>query len=448
MVIAINKPHPDDAHKRAYALAPIDLAQGNSHIMFVYFYENKRGLSNFMPTDVLFKGFLQAANHFSILLGYLESDTKHGTVLMDNANPNVPHFEEKHSDSHFNALAKHNYHWDKWPLGLDTQDIVEQQAGKIPLLSTLLMRFADNSGVALRVKIRHSVMDGNGFTLFMNIWSSSIYTGKPSTCNPDTEFIYNASFDFDRSALLSAANYITTTNNIKLDGKKSQAPADNSTGSHLLAKRLHRMHIIRFSANALDRLKVDFSPNDGTISINDALTSLLWRAYARTSSKATNAHLMLACDIRKRIALLSNYMGNASFPLRLEMKQEHLLNSFGHTIASEIRKIVSSVDKKYVHECLAFLDLQEPIADAEKWYNDKSSFFCTTNCSRFSFYKTDFGFGCPEKVLVPHYLTPGFSIWVPTKESRGIDAILSTFDKCFEKLSIDAELLKYGQIIL
>ncbi|KAJ2327654.1 hypothetical protein GGI00_004405 [Coemansia sp. RSA 2681] len=431
----------------AYPLSPIDVAQGDSHIMFVYFYRNRHCSKTFMPTEVLRQGFHVAMRRFSVLLGSLQQVEGRPVLVEDCLRPNRPRFEEKRVDMEFSDLQRTEYAWSQWPQGLDTTDVVEAATSKstmcAPLISVLLVRFRDNSGVSIRVKIRHSVLDGLGFTSFMGYWSKVTrqYRGP---CNAVMDFA-DRRLEFDRGLLFRSVQYspaTAATAKTKID----TASLKDSVSTQATAP--FGMHVIRFPAQSLQRMRSDFGSSSASVSVNDVLSVLLWRSFTRANVASARTRIMVACDIRKRIALSPQYMGNASFPLQLTIASNKLLGQPLSESAQLIRSHVSHVDVDYVRECLQLLEHNKPILGANEWDADKSTFFCCTNCSRFGFYDTDFGCGTPDKVMIPHYLTPGFSIWLPTKDASGIDVVISMLDSSFDSFRSDKELVEYGQIIL
>ncbi|KAJ2871949.1 hypothetical protein GGH93_004424 [Coemansia aciculifera] len=431
-----------------YPLSPIDIAQGDSHIMFVYFYRNRDRSKSFMPTEVLRQGFHVTTRRFSVLLGTLAQVDGRSVLVEDHSRPNKPRFEEKHVKTEFSELERSEYAWSQWPQDLDTRDVAETATNKsamcAPLISVLLVRFSGNSGVAIRVKVRHSVLDGLGFTSFMSYWSvvTRQYRGP---CSAVIEMTRDR-LEFDRNLLLHAVNYPSTVADIHTaDNHDTIASKDSTT---LQATEPSSMHVIRFSAQSLQRMRRDFGSASASVSVNDVLSVLLWRSFTRASSPSAHTRILLACDVRKRINLSPLYMGNASFPLQLNIARDRLLGRPLSEGAQLIRNSVSHVDTGYIRECLEMLEHNKPILGAGEWDVDKSTFFCCTNCSRFGFYDTDFGCGTPEKVMIPHYLTPGFSIWLPTKDAGGIDVVISMSGSSFDSLCIDKELLEYSQIIL
>ncbi|KAJ2096765.1 hypothetical protein IW146_010314 [Coemansia sp. RSA 922] len=431
-----------------YPLSPIDIAQGDSHIMFVYFYRNRDCSRSFMPTEVLRQGFHVTTRRFNVLLGTLARVDGRTALVEDGSRPNKPRFEEKRHEMDFSELERSKYAWRQWPQDLDTRDIAEAATSKsntcAPLISVLLVRFSGNSGVAIRVKIRHSVLDGLGFTSFMSYWSAVTrqYRGP---CSAPIE-LTRYRLEFDRDLLLHAVNYSPTVADIHAAEIDDTATLEDSTTPQAIEPS--SMHVIRFSAQSLQRLRRDFGSASASVSVNDVLSVLLWRSFTRASSTSTNTRILLACDVRKRISLSPVYMGNASFPLQLSTSRDQLLDRPLSEGAQLIRNSVSHVNTNYIRKCLEMLEHNKPILGADEWDDDKSTFFCCTNCSRFGFYDTDFGCGTPEKVMIPHYLTTGFSIWLPTKDAGGIDVVISMLDSSFDSFSSDKELLEYGQIIL
>ncbi|KAJ2742900.1 hypothetical protein GGI20_004141 [Coemansia sp. BCRC 34301] len=431
----------------AYPLSPIDMAQGDSHMMFVYFYRNRHCSKSFMPTEVLRQGFHVATRRFSVLLGFLQQVDGRTVLVEDNSQPNIPRFEEKHVDMEFSDLKRTEYAWSQWPQGLNTRDAVEAATNKsflcAPLISVLLVRFGGNSGVAMRVKIRHSILDGLGFTSFMSYWCEVTrrYRGP---CHAVVDLASHR-LEFDRSLLFCAAQYSPTA--AEMPKTKGDA-ADLNKSAPVQETGPFGMHAVRFSAQCLQRMRSDFGSPTASVSVNDVLSVLLWRSFTRASSASARTRIMLACDIRKRIELSPQYMGNASFPLQLSIERNQLLDRPLREGAQIIRSCVSHVDVEYIRQCLRMLEHNKPILGADEWDTDKSTFFCCTNCSRFGFYETDFGCGTPDKVLIPDYLTPGFSIWLPTKDAGGIDVVISMLNSVFDTFRLDRELLEYGQIVL
>ncbi|KAJ2742488.1 hypothetical protein GGI20_004444 [Coemansia sp. BCRC 34301] len=90
-----------------------------------------------------------------------------------------------------------------------------------------------------------------------------------------------------------------------------------------------------------------------------------------------------------------------------------------HTItdtATWIRHKVNLLSPEYARQMSAIMASPEDMQRLVSIFHPSNSFFSASVVSAFPMFDMlDFGFGKPVHIDVPPYLTPGFSIWMPTR---------------------------------
>ncbi|KAJ2403304.1 hypothetical protein GGI23_000009 [Coemansia sp. RSA 2559] len=169
----------NSVENQSFPLHPVDTQSAFLNIPNQFFFPNRTGSKDFMPSDVLKAGFYKALSHFPILVGHLQPD-KAGTthVVVDRNNLNMPEYLESRSTAvSFETMRKRNFHWSAWPDGVATVGGIAtaNSAGVIKLLNVHVVRLDD--GIILFINIPHYVVDGVGYFAFAALWGEMCRTG-------------------------------------------------------------------------------------------------------------------------------------------------------------------------------------------------------------------------------------------------------------------------------
>ncbi|KAJ1933968.1 hypothetical protein EC988_008951, partial [Linderina pennispora] len=172
----------------------------------ISFYENSAGDADFMDSTKLERGFYRALSALPVYAGEYRVCEREGVKLVvDKNNLNMPGYLESTSDILFGSIKASNYNPKSWPPGLMSDrgiPLPDAKTGKTKMLSVHIIRFRDNSGVALFVSGCHGVADGEGFYRFIQRWADETRVLVDGTPAPTERF------HFDRAILLDSPDSV------------------------------------------------------------------------------------------------------------------------------------------------------------------------------------------------------------------------------------------------
>ncbi|KAJ2803365.1 hypothetical protein H4R20_002930 [Coemansia guatemalensis] len=159
---------------------------------------------------------------------------------------------------------------------------------------------------------------------------------------------------------------------------------------------------------------------------------------------------MLACDVRGRIGAPLTYNGNASFPLLMHMSKSQLLRQTVTETAMHIRQHIGIVTPRFVRHVMGFMASETSMQRLIAMFHPDRAFFSASIVSGFPMFGlSNFGFGKPAHIDIPAYLTPGFSIWMPTRKAeQPICVNLALTNRIFALVEKDSEFRQFVDIAL
>ncbi|KAJ2488824.1 hypothetical protein IWW37_004488 [Coemansia sp. RSA 2050] len=436
-----------------FELSSIDSAQGDADINFALFYfgASKRHKKRRLPIGCLKSSLISAALKFPILLGRVvsTSDNQGLKVAVDPDNLNWPDITEASvGNMSIASLQRNGFAWSRWPRATETIDLAQRPGN--PMIGVHIVRYVCG-GISVHIKTRHLIVDGNGVWRFYSYWAQICRNEcKKSArqffdCTQDSEpHLLSRSPVFDKVLIPPVPSH-----DVEIADDIATEHIDRMTRffDRLVERRLHSSSVASFGSydysmrkftltyEAATRLKavhgqlVNCSPehmsfvlahNITYISTNDLVCALFWRAITRAhyalNPRDPDTCMMLACDMRKRIGLSQAYTGNMSFPLVMHMEKSQMQR---HTItdtATHIRQQVNTLSPEYIRQMSAFMASPDALQKLISMFHPGNSFFSASIVSGFMMFDmVDFGFGKPTHIDIPPYLTPGFSIWMPTR---------------------------------
>ncbi|KAJ2643726.1 hypothetical protein GGF44_001023 [Coemansia sp. RSA 1694] len=346
------------------------------------------------------------------------------------------------------SLQRNDFAWSRWPQVAYTADLAQRTSD--PMVGVHIVRYACG-GISVHTKIRHLVVDGNGAWRFYQAWAQLCQAEckKSSKCmvfrpQDDEPQLLSRSAMFRTLAELPAPSQGMEDSNVVVaehvshisqyfdrvlerqlqSSNKNQAETYSYsvrkfTLTHEAGTRLKAKHG-RLSMCSPEHMSFVGAHNIKYVSTNDLICAVFWRAITRAHSALNPSDpstcMMMACDMRSRIGLPLTYTGNASFPLIMNMDKSQMLRHTLTDTATWIRRQINILSPEYVRHMSAVMARPEDVQRLISIFHPSNSFFSASILSGFPMFDmVDFGFGKPVHIDVPPYLTPGFSIWMPTR---------------------------------
>ncbi|KAJ2849349.1 hypothetical protein IWW36_002686, partial [Coemansia brasiliensis] len=437
-----------------------------AYIPLVYSYKNTANTSNFMSANLLHQSLYIVLEEYPIFVGHLQQiTTGKCRVIVDSSNPNLPRFQEfssslefdefKHANFNPKALPKdallpHAFYTDGWLKRTSKQAIFS------------IVRFKNNSGVALFAALAHFATDANGYDKFMRRWAQVCQNikegrvpadlGKTQTTH-DREVLKNA-IPPPQQPPISAIQKLyvpggliskfTTWVSPGFRGQiiKAILVSDNISAACFYISN-EKMEQLQQTVHSIIGNGIRISTNDlllGSLIIAYAQSIIKYKEHAKSgwfnwlSSYFFHVPLKTPkyftslgpADIRHRLdpAVLSNYMGNSTVATvvftPIELLKMPVTPELLASVAHSVRQSTDAVTKEYIAQMTYGADLEADIAVRPLIYKSRvpERLICT-NFTRFGFYQTDFGWGIAEFVGPINYKLPKYAVLLPTHPELG-----------------------------
>ncbi|KAJ2081059.1 hypothetical protein H4R24_002630 [Coemansia sp. RSA 988] len=127
-----------------------------------------------MPSGLLRAAFLRTLQDFPILAGRLMVDSDgRGSIVVDKENLNMPEYIESRGCVHYRFLEAAKFNWEAVPHKVPTVGVIPSRSsdGCIKMVNVHALRLRSNSGLVLFVNMPHCVVDGVGYSEFVNRWA-------------------------------------------------------------------------------------------------------------------------------------------------------------------------------------------------------------------------------------------------------------------------------------
>ncbi|KAJ2123721.1 hypothetical protein IW147_002314 [Coemansia sp. RSA 720] len=488
--------------ERNIPLLSIDYAQGPTDLNFVFFYASQQGRRNRqrLPVSSVKAACIKAAHQFPVLLGHFTRTSGEWSIVVDPHNINWPHITEARTSCTIALLRRSAFAWPHWPRETRMPDLVTRDSQ--PMLGVHIVRYACG-GVSVHAKVRHMCMDGSGVWRFFQVWAAICRAERkrgvvPVVSGVDCrrvlanvsgrggcreQLVHAEGRDQPiKSECKALVNFKDTDQlNAKdkeladmeaaeyMDGVRRFLADAACYDSHVASASRDGNKMVRFamSQDSLDQLKLYHGKlaacssrnmpyahkhNISYVSTNDLVCALFWRAISRAHHDMypTDPHtcMMLACDVRHRINIPRTYGGNASFPLLVHTTKDEMSQMSITDTAVRIRRYLNMVSSEFVRETLEFMASEAAQHELIQMFQPGRAFFSASVISKIPMFEmVDFGAGRPVHVDVPEYLTPGFSIWMPTRSvAQPVFVNLALTDSVFNVVRSDPEFRRFVDI--
>ncbi|KAJ1733901.1 hypothetical protein LPJ61_001334 [Coemansia biformis] len=445
-------------------LTVLDTQGSFSNIPFVFFYENKTGSSDFMPTDMLRDSFFRTMKTFPFFAGRLKSKgLGNVSIVVDPRNVNMPDYSEDSSDVHFDELKDAGFRWSAWPAGVATAGAMTKadSRGEIKLINVHVVRLKENSGVIIYFSIPHYVVDGESHMGVMIRWCE-VYQLMSSGQQDAVDDLPGFAFDraiiskhlpVERAPLDSEMQMAYTSHSYLADWFAWISP---NTRGYLLDKVIGRQHaathLFHVSAAAIESLRASLRehlPEADEISVNELLLSLTTKTLVQAQQTAgcgdgkgqTTLPIAVIFETRKLLNLTrQDYIGNVLMPkLTIRSVEDLTLPTSTETLAKMIT--INSETARDVSAPLfgSFVDmvLGQPSSFTRpvvRYVRSKSAISFVYDTMP-DMYEADFGNGRPEWVSpIEPFRANATLLLTPRDTTDGVDVFLTALPKAMEEV--------------
>jgi hypothetical protein len=309
-----------------------------------------------------------------------------------------------------------------------------------------MVRFANNSGIAIVLRIAHAAVDAKGFVAFANHWARHC---RSRSADPDQKANTAACHRplIDRDVMYMQLPPDVRPRNlhwllwpVSLIAGAMVAVLGYFLKSSLTAGKTSS-HLFRVCKDKLDRIKALAASSSGSsISHNDILTALFTMAYAQStmamarrsvlSRRPSTVSAIVPCDFRHRLQVAEEYTGNCAIGLFVTVPVEMLLRPATDEnlvqVALVSRRTTAQADRSTIEQFLrrAIRAIRLLGGKVRIMY---SLMICQafSNQSRLPFYESDFGHGKPVFVAPTAYSRTLAVIVPPPPPSRDAFVYLS-----------------------
>jgi hypothetical protein len=368
--------------EQAVQLVNVDLYQPAIYTCPLFLYRNNDSTVSFMETATLVNGLRQTLDQHPILYGRLVQINKYGAEIQPSSNG--IHVHEAHISMDFDALAPY-WRYADLPLDFSIGDFVAENGD--PLCLIKIIRFANNSGVAIAMQLHHYCVDMFSIMQFARAWAAHVRGDVPLPPPQDRRLVMGHPVDASIPLL----------------------PISKEIAAH----EWNQTMIMHITKENLQKLKMNAQtslPNNNDsnsfytvpwISSLDALSALIIRAHLRLDELKQHRIVTIPVDLRSRAPtrIPSDYFGNATLPLVIEVSREEVLEQPIGYLAAIIRYRISEVTENYVDGILnklATIPFEWPTPSTNIRIFQAHD-ICLTDWTKSAPYTVDFGHGVPTR---------------------------------------------------
>ncbi|KAI8048733.1 transferase [Syncephalis plumigaleata] len=388
-VIHVVKP-TSSLPEHAVRLVDVDLYQPAVYTCPLFFYRNSSLTESFMETANLIEGLKQALNQYPILYGRLGKTNDNCMEIQPSANGIPVH--ETYISMDFDALAPY-WRYADIPVDFSIGNFAAEHGD--PLCLVKIIRFANNSGVAIAMQLHHYCADMFSIMQFARVWAAHV---RGDALPPSSSVSSSVSSEQGRRLM---------------KGHPADAPIPLLPISKEIAPHeFNETMIMHITGENLRKLKMDTQANlsdnnTGTsyavpwISSLDALSALIIRAHLRLDESKQRRIITIPVNLRSRAPtrIPSDYFGNATIPLVIDVDREEILGQSISHLAAIIRGRINEVTEDYVDAIfnkLATVPFEWPTPETNIRIFQAHD-ICLTDWTKSAPYTVDFGYGVPTR---------------------------------------------------
>ncbi|KAJ2557710.1 hypothetical protein EV175_001179 [Coemansia sp. RSA 1933] len=456
----------------------IDASSSFINIPFCYWYENSdrecNGNNNgsrdsFMPSGIMERAFYKALREFPVICGHLKADTNSRMYVdIDKDNLNMPVYVDTCCDVEYSAIKESGFNIGQLPVDLRAAHEVPAPpglfGGQIKLGHFYIVRFKGNSGVLVCASIAHVLVDGSGFTKFINLWAETSRWMQQhqddankvplSKCRYIHDRSIHASYRSDQTTALDASilDILLTSNAFSRWLSWISPESRARIFKALSGVTTSTCCYFRISLEALEDLRANmqkYAPAETRYSINDVISAYIvivvvqakekgstewWSrpvpsairaVYSNSLGKHEGFQTSIAFNMRPRInnSDIDDFVGNMASVKVLWFPQD-LVNTEPTdkalaTLATSIHEAVAAIDESFVSQIGHLLE-KEPdsyMRFALGSMNQKPNMIISSQI-RFAHYDVDFGAGIPSLCRMAPCAFPDVAFILPGNTSE------------------------------
>ncbi|KAJ2860358.1 hypothetical protein GGI22_002733 [Coemansia erecta] len=457
---------------QAFHLDGLDAKSTMFSISICYWYENsaRNSWDAFMPPKILECALYKTLEEFPILAGHLKTDASNRMYIdVDKNNLNMPLYRDTCCEVEYSTMQETGFNIHKLPVDMGSKCGVPAPSGlvggKIVPAQFRIVRFKNNSGVLVYSRIAHYIIDGYGFTQFMNRWAEiSRWMQQPQDAAsaaplPVRQYIYDRSFHSayrtkettalepkviesltTRTMLSKWLAWVAPETRARIFKAISSATDSTCSYFHISSKQMedirtsvqkHAPEGIRYSMHevfaayltiVVGQAKAKVSADWWSKPIPAAIRAIFGNSLGNPVDFVTGFDV----NIRTRISHpdASRFMGNMAIGKSIvvppELIQTEPTAEALSAIALRAHQAISTFDEQYAGQIGSLLD-KEP--DSYMWrtmcFFKGGSKLGISNQSRFAHYEVDFGAGIPSMVRHVPYLYTGGVFIMPANPTVG-----------------------------
>ncbi|KAK6805476.1 hypothetical protein RDI58_003261 [Solanum bulbocastanum] len=310
-----------------------------------------------------------------------------------------------------------------------------------PLLGVQVNVF-NNGGIAIGIKVAHTIADAFTIATFVNEWAHTCLTG---TMTQDNN---NNLPSFGQLSSLFPARVL-------------QLPSlPNSTDPKFVTRRFV------FDALAIENLrktiKDDSTTDDDMIKQPSRVVvvmSLIWKVLTDISSakngNSRNSYLGFSINLRGKLSCvpslehaLGNYVTMAYANLEVDEARKDQLNDFVKVVGDTIRDACVAIGKASSVDDISSLTLNNQTKIIDKLLQgDKIDAYGTSSWCKLPWYEADFGWGKPFWVSPVGFNANEGAFLMDTKDGNGIQATVCLKEKDMTKFEKHLDILSSTPIV-
>ncbi|KAG7025243.1 BAHD acyltransferase, partial [Cucurbita argyrosperma subsp. argyrosperma] len=288
-------------------------------------------------------------------------------------------------------------------------------------------------GITIGLLMSHKITDASSISSFINTWTTIAVAGDDSNATisqlPLPEFIGDSVLQPPQDFQVATP---TSDTGIHAKGVTKRLVFEGSKITALKAKAA--------SARVEQPTRVE------------AVAGLIWKcaiAASKSTSGVSKASVLgQAVNLRKRLEpnLSDTSIGNLLGFITPETKAgaaEIELQEVVGLLREGIAEFKKSGYKKY-QDTEAYLEFFKTMTDPDGPYSSNKNFYLCSSWSRFGFYETDFGWGCPVWFIGGLSMFSNFFLLMDTRDGRGIEALVTLSEQDMALFQSDEDLLAFA----
>ncbi|KAI8048824.1 transferase [Syncephalis plumigaleata] len=430
---------PENVDERTkYQLSDADYIITPPQFQFLLIYKNHQGVADFMPTEQLLEGLRKMLEQNPILAGRLAQvdGVDYEIRMTGNGAP----YREVQCDK---DISSFNPNWPQSSLLPEWQAVAWNTETDV-IFAARVIRFANNSGLALCASTQQYVTDGASYCMALKAWAA--FTRGETPPPP----VHNR----DLLRLPADLRHMVRKPTPEELVKPTYDHGDPSKCAIMF--RIRPENLARLKAAAIESVS-DEERNNGWFSTVDAVVALFWRAHVRVNKVPADKilHEMAGINMRHYLTdLPKNYFGNAIETSIMKITAGELLSRPLGDIALFHRRVLLAASRATRDEWLKWANTGNAPSVINRCLTLENGIdYITTDITKFgACTEMDFGYGNAivfRRPAHPAKTTTTFLETAPCPETgkQGIDISAMVKNDTYDQFINDSELITYAELL-